>query len=91
MLSVPFSKLLLQSVSNNMVLEADNHFLLSVIGAVLVVGVDPSFTFRCTKLVKKYSPIDAIRSGETGERYKKKSPVQAWEKPQKHQYISGSE
>lgn len=74
MLSVPFSKLLLQSVSNNMVLEADNHFLLSVIGAVLVVGVILLFTFRCTKLVKKYSPIDAIRSGETGERYKKKSP-----------------
>ena len=73
-LSVPFSKLLLQSVSNNMVLEADNHFLLSVIGAVLVVGVILLFTFRCTKLVKKYSPIDAIHSGETGERYKKKSP-----------------
>ena len=74
LLSVPFSKLLLQSVSNNMVLEADNHFLLSVIGTVLVVGVILLFTFRCTKLVKKYSPIDAIHSGETGERYKKKSP-----------------
>ena len=72
--SIPFSDLLLQSVSSNMVLEADNHFLLSVLGAILVVIVILLFSFRCTKLVKKFSPIDAIRLGQTGERYKKKSP-----------------
>ena len=72
--SIPFSTLLLRSVSSNMVLEADNHFLLSVLGAILVVIVILLFAFRCTKLVKKSSPIDAIRSGQTGERYKKKSP-----------------
>lgn len=73
-MSIPFSNLLLQSVSSNMVLEADNHFLLSVLGAILVVIVILLFAFRCTKLVKKSSPIDAIRSGQTGERYKKKLP-----------------
>lgn len=73
-MSIPFSNLLLRSVSGNMVLEADNHFLLSVLGAILVVIVILLFAFRCTKLVKKSSPIDAIRSGQTGERYKKKSP-----------------
>ena len=55
-------------------MEADNHFLLSVLGAILVVIVILLYAFRCTKLVKKSSPIDAIRSGQTGERYKKKSP-----------------
>ena len=73
-MSIPFSDLLLRSGSSNMVLEADNHFLLSVLGAILVVIVILLFAFRCTKLVKKSSPIDAIRSGQTGERYKKKSP-----------------
>ena len=72
--SIPFSDLLLRSVSSNMVLEADNHFLLSVLGAILVVIVILLYAFRCTKLVKKSSPIDAIRSGQTGECYKKKSP-----------------
>ena len=67
--SIPFSDLLLRSVSSNMVLEADNHFLLSVLGAILVVIVILLYAFRCTKLVKKSSPIDAIRSGQTGERY----------------------
>ena len=71
--SIPFSDLLLRSVSSNMVLEADNHFLLSVLGAILVVIVILLYAFRCTKLVKKSSSIDAIRSGQTGERYKKKS------------------
>lgn len=73
-MSIPFSDLLLRSVSSNMVLEADNHFLLSVLGAILVVIVILLYAFRCTKLVKKSSPIDAIRSGQTGERYKKKLP-----------------
>lgn len=75
LLSIPFSNLLLRSVSNNIVLEADNHFGLSVLGAVLVIVVILLFAFRCTGLVKKSSPIDAIRSGQTGERYKKKSSV----------------
>lgn len=75
LLSIPFSHVLLQSVSRNMVLEADNSFLLSAAGAVMVVIVILLFAFRCTRLVKKSSPIDAIRSGQTGERYKKKSPL----------------
>ena len=60
-MSIPFSDLLLRSVSSNMVLEADNHFLLSVLGAILVVIVILLYAFRCTQLVKKSSPIDAIR------------------------------
>ena len=75
LLSIPFSNLMLRSVSNNIVLGADNHFGLSVLGAVLVIVVILLFAFRCTGLVKKSSPIDAIRSGQTGERYKKKSSV----------------
>ena len=73
--SIPFSGMLLQTVSSNMVLETEYSFLLSVLGAVLVIVVILLFAFRCTKLVKKFSPVDAIRSGQTGERYQKKSPL----------------
>ena len=73
--SIPFSSMLLQTVSSNMVLETEYSFLLSVLGAVLVIVVILLFAFRCTKLVKKFSPVDAIRSGQTGERYQKKSPL----------------
>lgn len=44
-MSIPFSDLLLRSVSSNMVLEADNHFLLSVLGAILVVIVILLYAF----------------------------------------------
>lgn len=87
-MSIPFSDLLLRSVSSNMVLEADNHFLLSVLGAILVVIVILLYAFRCTKLVKKSSPIDAIRSGQTGNVIRKnrrfvwskamEAPVSLW-------------
>ena len=45
LLSIPFSNLMLRSVSNNIVLGADNHFGLSVLGAVLVIVVILLFAF----------------------------------------------
>lgn len=73
--SVPFSELLLDSVSGNMLLETGQHLAVSIIGTIVVIAVILIYAFRCTKIVKNFSPIDAIRSGETGERYKKKSPL----------------
>lgn len=71
--SVPFGDMLMKSVSENMVLGNGRGYLLNVISTVLVVGIIVSYAYRCTGKLKKYSPIDAIRSGQTGERYKKKS------------------
>ena len=71
--SIPFGKLLLKSVSNNMVLGNDTGVLINFIGASIVVLIIILFAYLCTSKVNKLSPIDAIRSGQTGERYKKKS------------------
>lgn len=71
--SIPFGKLLLQSVSENMVLGNDNAIFVNLFGSVLVVCVIVLFAYFCTGKVKKSTPIDAIRSGQTGERYKKKT------------------
>lgn len=73
-----------------MVLEADNHFLLSVLGAILVVIVILLYAFRCTKLVKKSSPIDAIRSGQTGNVIRK-IVVSSGQKPWKHRFLYGGQ
>lgn len=72
-ISIPFGNLLLQSVSENMVLGNENAILMNLSGAVLVVCVILLFAYFCTGKVKKSTPIDAIRSGQTGERYKKKT------------------
>lgn len=71
-LSVPFGKLLLDIVTANMVLGNNAGISLNIIGAVIVILVTVAYSYHCTKIIKKSSPIDAIRSGQTGERYKKK-------------------
>lgn len=71
--SIPFGKLLLDSVSKKMVLGNDNAILINLLGSMTVVFVTVLFAYFCTGKVKKASPVDAIRSGQTGERYKNKS------------------
>ncbi len=71
--SIPFGKLLLDSVSKKMVLGSDNALLINFLGSVLVVCVILLFAYLCTGKVKKATPVDAIRNGQTGERYKSRT------------------
>lgn len=79
--SIPFGNLLLKSVSENMVLGNDNALLMNFLGALLVIVEIVLFAYICTGKVKKSSPIDAIRNGQTGERYKKKSVLRLSKSP----------
>lgn len=71
--SIPFGKMLIKSVSENMMLGNSMGIIANVIGSISVVLIIILFAYRCTGKVKKATPIDAIRSGQTGERYKKKT------------------
>ena len=71
-LSFPFGNALMKSVSNNMVIGNDNTLLLNILCSVIVVLIIMFFCWRCTHRIKKLSPIDAVRSGQTGERFNKK-------------------
>lgn len=71
--SIPFGSMLIKSVSGKMLLGNDSGYLVNVIGAIAVVFVMVSGAYLCTGKVKKSTPVDAIRNGQTGERYKKKS------------------
>ena len=72
-LSIPFGELLMKSASENMVLGNEGGYWMNIIGALLVVAIITWFAYACTKKVKKATPIDAIRNGQTGERYRKKT------------------
>ena len=72
-LNIPFGKMLIKSVSENMVLESQNSAVIGVLCCVAVVLVILFFSWNCTGKIKKLSPIDAVRSGQTGERFHKKS------------------
>ena len=70
--SYPFGKMLIKSVSEGMVLGNSYGDMINIVGAVLVFVIILWLAFISTGKVKKMTPVDAIRSGETGERFKKK-------------------
>ncbi|MCR5656343.1 MAG: ABC transporter permease [Butyrivibrio sp.] len=74
-LSIPFGAFLLKSVSERMVLGNDDNTLIGIVSAIAVVVIIVSFCYGCTRSIKKLSPIDAVRNGETGERYQQKSAL----------------
>lgn len=72
-LNIPFGKMLIASVSENMVLENQNSAILGVLCCMAVVFAILFFSWNCTGKIRKLSPIDAVRSGQTGERFRKKA------------------
>lgn len=70
---IPFADMLLSSVSEQMVLGNDNTVIIGIICSIAVVLIILSFCWSSTGKVKKLSPIDAVRSGQTGERFRKRS------------------
>lgn len=74
-LSVPFGSLLIGSVSKNIIISGENKFFVNVLCAVATAGTVVLFCYFCTRKIRGFSPIDAVRSGQTGERFHKKSVI----------------
>jgi len=72
-LSYPFGKMLLNYSSESIIIDSGNNGLINVACAVLTAAVILLFCLGCTGRVSKMSPIDAVRNGQTGERFRKKS------------------
>lgn len=72
-LSIPFSRISLQNVARTMVMTGTGGGILLQLGmSVLVVGVVVLFGYAGTAKIKTLTPMDAIRSGNSGERFRKK-------------------
>ena len=72
-LSFPFGDMLMSVSSKSVIINNQNPIFINVLCAVLVIAVILLFCFGCTGKVRKMTPIDAIRNGQTGERFRKKS------------------
>lgn len=72
---IPFGKLMLSSASQNMVINSIGGIYVNALCSFAVIAIVVLFCFRCTRKIKKFTPIDAVRSGTTGERFKKKSKL----------------
>ena len=71
--SIPMSRVMMKNVTKNMVLVNENSNLMGALSSAAVVVIILLFCYGCTRRIKKLSPIDAVRNGQTGERFKKKS------------------
>lgn len=74
-LSIPFGKLLLQKLSQNIILPGSSNYFINLVCAFSVVVIVLLFCYFCTGKIKRFSPIDAIRNGENGERYSRKGII----------------
>lgn len=74
--SFPFGNILLKTVKESLIMQGGSSlFLVNLLAALVTVVVVIAFSFACTRKLKKYSAIESIRSGSTGERYKSKQKV----------------
>ena len=72
-LSYPFGKMLMDLSTGSIIIDSGNNVFVNIGCAVLVAAVILLFCLGCTGRVSKMSPIDAVRNGQTGERFRKKS------------------
>jgi Predicted ABC-type transport system involved in lysophospholipase L1 biosynthesis, permease component len=75
-LGIPFGNMFLQQVSQNIIMEKGAAGLvISFLCSILIVVIVILFCYSCTRQVNKFSPIDAIRNGSNGERFKRKGSL----------------
>ncbi|MDE7326487.1 MAG: ABC transporter permease [Lachnospiraceae bacterium] len=74
-LSVPFGSLLIGSVSKNIILSGENKLYINILCAAAAAGMVVLFCYFCTRKIRRFSPIDAVRNGQTGERFHNKSKI----------------
>ena len=72
-LSYPFGTLLQEVSSKSVILSGKNAYGVNVLCCVAVIAVILLFSYGCTRKVTGFTPVDAIRNGQTGERFRKKS------------------
>lgn len=72
--SIPFGRLMLANVTDLIVIDVgDNAFLLQMLVSVAVAFMVMFSAYISTGKIKSFTPLDAIRSGNNGERFERKT------------------
>lgn len=73
-LSFPFGNTMLKQTSGNILMESSTgNIMVNIVCSIFVVLIVLLFCYTCTRKLNKFSAIDAIRNGSTGESFKGKS------------------
>ena len=71
--SVPLGDMMMKTISENIVPDSGSGIFMGILSSAAVVIMILLFCYSCTRRVNKLSPIDAVRNGQTGERFRRKS------------------
>ena len=74
-LSFPFGEMLLERVTDSISIENTGSVLYGVLSALAVTGLIMLLCVLFTRKVIRFTPANALRSGSTGERYRKKGAM----------------
>ncbi|MCL2560226.1 MAG: ABC transporter permease [Turicibacter sp.] len=75
-ISFPFGEWLISDVQENIAFpDTDAMFWARVISTVVIVSLILLFSYMSTRKLKKFTAMQAIRSGETGERFDQKTLI----------------
>lgn len=73
-LSIPASNFMLKSVAKNMMTENGSaNILVNILSSIGVMALVMLICFLSTNRLRRFTAIEAIRSGETGERFRRKT------------------
>lgn len=87
-LSFPFGKVILkQAIVNIVVDSAEQNFVINIVCAAAIVGIVLAFCYLSIGKLKKISPMEAVRSGSNGERYKVKNHLKLWKQTKMRPYL----
>lgn len=75
-LSIPFSNQMLKLISKNIVITKPLiAWIISCLSVLVIIFITLLFCMLCTRKINKFSAIDAIRNGTTGERFSKSKKI----------------
>ena len=75
-ISIPISQIMIDSVSQNMIMaNSDVNMGINILCALIIIVLVSSFCYFCTRKLNKVSAITAIRGGYTGERFSKRRGI----------------
>lgn len=74
LISVPFQQMLLDNSSNKIILnDSKSSLFVNVLCSIFIILVVIGFCYMSIRKINRFSAIDAIRNGTTGERFRKKN------------------
>ncbi len=74
--SIPVSKIMLNEITKNILLTGENgNIMVNLILSCIVVVVVILSAYFSTAKINRFTPMDAIRSGNNGERFKRKGAI----------------